>query len=103
MSAHLSSLKRGIKRGAKVDLNSIIGYAGNTGDPGIPVGEVHLHQAYYRKPSYNSDGSPYGGAGLQAIYHRYWANESRPTGVYQFAGPQSDTRSTRTKGELIRN
>ena len=104
MSAHLSSLKRGIERGAKVDLNSIIGYAGNTGDPSITVGEVHLHQAYYRKPSYNSGGSPYGGAaGLQAIYHRYWANADHPIGVYQFAWPQSDTRSTRTKGELIRN
>ena len=84
MSAHLSGLASGIRRGARVTYADIIGFAGNTGDPSIPVGEPHLHQAFYRYPSYNSDGSPYGGAGLKVVYHRFWANADHPVGVYKF-------------------
>ena len=79
LSAHLNSLARGIKRGAKVDRHTVIGFAGNTGGA-IPVGQPHLHQAYYRYPSYDSDGSPYGGAGLQVIRQHVF----RDDGVYRF-------------------
>ena len=44
-------------------------------------GVPHLHQAYYRYPHYNRDGSPYGGAGLQVVYHRYVGTGP---GVYKF-------------------
>ncbi len=79
LSAHLNSLARGIKRGAKVDRHTVIGFAGNTGGA-IPLGQPHLHQAYYRYPSYDSDGSPYGGAGLQVIRQHVF----RDDGVYRF-------------------
>jgi murein DD-endopeptidase MepM/ murein hydrolase activator NlpD len=50
LSAHLSGLAEGIERGASVTDETIIGYAGDTVDSTIPVGEPHLHQAYYRYP-----------------------------------------------------
>jgi murein DD-endopeptidase MepM/ murein hydrolase activator NlpD len=53
MSAHLSDLAGEIYRGARVTNQTIIGYAGKTGNPSIPVGETHLHQAYYSYPRYN--------------------------------------------------
>ena len=81
LSGHLSGLARGIKRGAKVDRHTVIGFAGSTGGGDIPVGPVHLHQAYYRYPTYTSDGSPYGGAGLQVIRHHYFRGDG---GVYRF-------------------
>jgi murein DD-endopeptidase MepM/ murein hydrolase activator NlpD len=81
LSGHLSGLARGIKRGAKVDRHTVIGFAGNTGGGTIAVGQPHLHQAYYRYPSYNPDGSPYGGAGLQVIRHHYFRGDG---GVYRF-------------------
>jgi murein DD-endopeptidase MepM/ murein hydrolase activator NlpD len=81
LSGHLSDLARGIKRGVKVDRHTVIGFAGKTGGGRIAVGPVHLHQAYYRYPSYNPDGSPYGGAGLQVIRHRYFRGDN---GVYKF-------------------
>jgi hypothetical protein len=81
LSGHLSSLARGIRRGAKVDRHTVIGFAGKTGGGRIPVGPVHLHQAFYRYPSFNRDGSPYGGAGLQVIRHRYFRGDG---GVYTF-------------------
>ena len=71
LSAHLSRIAGGIKPGKTVGRNTVIGYAGNSGDPSIPVGEVHLHQVFYRYPSYNPDGSPYGGAGLGVDRPRY--------------------------------
>ena len=71
LSAHLSSIPSSIRPGKIVYKNTVIGYAGNTGDPSIPVGEVHLHQAFYRYPSYNPDGSPYGGASLKVDRPRY--------------------------------
>jgi murein DD-endopeptidase MepM/ murein hydrolase activator NlpD len=81
LSGHLSGLARGIKRGTNVNRHSVIGFAGKTGGGDIPVGPVHLHQAFYRYPNYNSDGSPYGGAGLQVIRHRYFRGDG---GVYRF-------------------
>ena len=110
MSAHLNSLAAGIYKGKTVYASTVIGYAGNTGDPSIPVGEVHLHQAFYRYPSLRTDGSPYGGRGLQVIYHRYTgcprtaARECgpyRPGGVYAFA-PQRGP-GVRSQGNFISN
>jgi murein DD-endopeptidase MepM/ murein hydrolase activator NlpD len=81
LSGHLSGLARGIKRGAKVDRRTVIGFAGKTGGGRIPVGRVHLHQAYYRYPHFNRDGSPYGGAGLKVVRHHYFCGDN---GVYKF-------------------
>ena len=86
MSAHLSGLAYGIRRGAYVTNRTIIGYAGDTGDASIPVGPPHLHQAFYRYPSYRSDGSPYGGAGLQVVYHRYTGTAARKAGYSYSSG-----------------
>ena len=102
MSAHLPALPSGIRPGARVTDATVIGFAGNTGDPSIPVGEVHLHQAFYRYPKYLADGSPYGGAGLQAVYHHYvgTAAGSGP-GVYKFGWERSST--TKSEGDSISN
>jgi murein DD-endopeptidase MepM/ murein hydrolase activator NlpD len=96
LSAHLNKLANGIRRGTEVDRHTVIGYAGNTGGPDFPVGEPHLHQAYYRYPSYNPDGSPYGGAGLQVIYHHYFR---APGGVYEFGWEKAP--GIMSKGSLI--
>ena len=102
LSAHLSGLAQGIKRGAEVTDETIIGYAGDTGGGDIPVGEPHLHQAYYRYPHYNPDGSPYGGAGLQVIYHHYVGTAAGTgPGVYKFGWEPS--RTTVAKGDWISN
>jgi hypothetical protein len=102
MSAHLSSLAAGIRPGAAVTADTVIGYAGDTGDPSIPVGEVHLHQAFYRYPSFKTDGSPYGGQGLQAIYHNYVGTAAGTgPGVYQFGWSKTTTQLT--KGDRISN
>lgn len=102
MSAHLSGLAQGIKRGARVTDKTIIGYAGDSGDPSIPVGPVHLHQAFYRYPSFLGDGSPYGGAGLQALFHHYVGTAARKSpGTYKFGW--SHTRSQLSKGDFISN
>jgi len=90
MSAHLNGLARGIVRGAQVTDETIIGFAGATGGQGIPVGESHLHQAFYRNPSFvfipgqGNTGPPFGGQGLQVIYHHFLgdARGSGP-GVYK--------------------
>ena len=112
LSAHLSALATGIRPGTRVTSATIIGYAGDTGNPSIPVGTAHLHQGFYRYPygyypgrtGYKPDGSPYGGQGLQVIYHRYTGiGRGVPSGVHQFSWPAYDTSSTRTKGELIGN
>lgn len=102
LSAHLSGLARGIEPGARVTDETIIGYAGDTGGPNIPVGEPHLHQAYYRYPRYNDDGSPYGGAGLQVVFHRYVGTAAGTgPGVYKF-GWKSDSKTV-SKGDWISN
>lgn len=102
MSAHLNGLARGIKRGTRVTDSTIIGYAGDLGDPSIPVGPVHLHQAFYRYPEFLNDGSPYGGAGLQALFHHDvgMAARTRP-GIYKFGW--SHTPSQLSEGDFISN
>jgi murein DD-endopeptidase MepM/ murein hydrolase activator NlpD len=96
LSAHLSALAPGISKGVEVDRHTVIGYAGDTGGPDIPVGRPHLHQAYYRFPSYNPDGSPYGGAGLQVIYHHYYGEGG---GVYRFG--EKKRAGIESKGSVI--
>jgi hypothetical protein len=86
LSGHLSVLAPGIKRGAVVDMHTVIGFAGRTGGGRYPVGPVHLHQAYYRNPTYNPDGSPYGGAGLKVADHRYYRGDN---GVYRYGWVES--------------
>jgi Peptidase family M23 len=86
LSGHLSVLAPGIKRGAVVDRHTVIGFAGRTGGGRYPVGPVHLHQAYYRNPTYNPDGSPYGGAGLKVVDHRYYRGDN---GVYRYGWVES--------------
>jgi Peptidase family M23 len=81
LSGHLSGLAPGIKRGAVVDRHTVIGFAGKTGGNKFPVGSVHLHQAYYRYPTYTPDGSPYGGAGLKVVDHRYYRGDN---GIHRF-------------------
>lgn len=106
VSGHLGGLAAGIKRGAVVNADTIIGFAGNTGDPSVPVGEVHLHQAFYRYPYFKTDGSPYGGRGLQAVYQRYIGRPGvRSGGVYQFVdvATRQSTVAQKTKGEFISN
>lgn len=88
LSAHLNAIPSSIRKGKIVYKNTVIGYAGNTGGD-IPVGEVHLHQAFYRYPKYNPDGSPYGGAGLKVDRPRYSGTAARrlgfgtPTKIYR--------------------
>lgn len=101
ISGHLSALAWGIYPGARVDADTIIGYAGATGGGVIAVGESHLHQAFYRYPSYNPDGSPYGGAGLQVVRHHFVGHAGRPPGVYTF-GWASDA-TTWSQGNWISN
>jgi hypothetical protein len=86
LSGHLSSLAPGIKRGAVVDRNTVIGFAGKTGGGRYPVGPVHLHQAYYRYPQFCQDGSPYGGAGLKVVDHHYYHGDN---GLYRFGWVES--------------
>ena len=102
MSAHLSRLARGIYPGARVTRSKVIGYAGNTGDPSIPVGQIHLHQAFYRVPGLLADGSPYGGQGLQVVYQRYTGTAAGTgRGVYKF-GPSRASGQV-AKGSRISN
>lgn len=80
LSAHLNSIPTSIRKGKTVYKNTVIGRAGNTGGD-IAVGEVHLHTAFYRYPNYNSDGSPYGGAGLRVDRPRYSGTAARRLGL----------------------
>ena len=98
LSAHLDGLAKGIKRGAKVDANTVIGFAGDTGGGNIPVGRVHLHQAFYRYPALNPDGSPYGGRGLQVVRHNYVRKDG---GVYKFGW--ESRRKVLSKGDQASN
>ena len=86
VSGHLSSIAPGIRKGAVVDRHTVIGFAGRTGGGEFPVGPVHLHQAYYRYPTYTPDGSPYGGAGLKVADHRYYRGGN---GLYRFGWVES--------------
>jgi hypothetical protein len=95
-------LADGIHESALVTEQSVIGYAGETGGPNFPVGYPHLHQAFYRKPDYNSDGSPYGGQGLKVVYHNYVGTAAgTEAGLYKFGGER--TRRTLSKGSWISN
>jgi hypothetical protein len=102
LSVHLSGLAWGIERGARVTDETIIGYASDTGGPDIPVGEPHLHQAFYRYPCYNDAGSPYGSGGLRVVFHRYIGTAAGTgPGVYRF-GWGSDSKTV-SKGDWISN
>jgi hypothetical protein len=102
LSAHLSGLAGGIERDTRVTDETVIGYAGDTGGPDIPVGEPHLHQAFYRYPSYNPDASPYGGVGLRVVFHRYVGTAAGTgPGVYNF-GWKSNSKTV-SKGDWISN
>lgn len=102
LSAHLSGIAGGVREGREVTEESIIGYAGATGGPNFPVGYAHLHQAFYRKPDYNPDGSPYGGQGLKVVYHHYVGTAAgKRASVYRF--DWQATRATVSKGSWISN
>jgi hypothetical protein len=102
LSGHLSGLASGIRAGATVTDATIIGYAGATGGGTIPVGEPHLHQAFYRYPRYNPDGAPYGGAGLQVLHHNYVGTAAGTgPGVYRFGWTSSST--VWSQGDWISN
>jgi murein DD-endopeptidase MepM/ murein hydrolase activator NlpD len=98
LSGHLNALRRGLDKGDRVSRKTVIGYAGDSGGPTFPVGPVHLHQAFYRYPSYNPDGSPYGGAGLQVVRHHYVRGDG---GVYRFGWTAKP--GIKSKGSLIKN
>ncbi len=102
LSSHLDGIRKGLRRGDRVTDKTIIGYAGNTDGPSIPAGRVHLHQAFYRKPSFNRDGSPYGGAGLRVKYHHYVGTAAGDNGgIYRFTSEGS--RKGKSKGDWISN
>ena len=108
MSAHLSGLN--VRQGAPVDEDKIIGFAGKTGDPTtIPVGDPHLHQAFYRNPSYIDD-APYGGRGLQVVRHHFVGDAAGDPngGVYTFGRKPTSKKTCRPsivcgKGYFISN
>ena len=79
LQAHMSSLKSGLNRGDRVNRDTIVGFAGQTGGS-VPVGRPHVHQAFYRFPNFTSDGAPYGGAGLQVNRLRYVGTAARRAG-----------------------
>lgn len=71
LTGHFRALRTGLNKGDSVDRDTLLGYAGKSGGGRIPVGTVHFHQAFYRYPKEEQDGSPYGGQGLQIINHYY--------------------------------
>lgn len=96
LSAHLNGIAEGIGRGARVTDSTTIGFAGNTGDPSIPTGRPHLHQAFYRTPSFTASGVPYGGAGLRVDRLRYSHGGG---GVYSYGWKRSP--GIKAKGSLV--
>jgi hypothetical protein len=98
LSGHLDGIRRGLNRGDRVTRKNVIGYAGDTGGPRFPVGPAHLHQAFYRRPDLNPDGSPYGGRGLQVVRHHYVRGDG---GVYGFGWKRH--KGVKAKGSLIKN
>jgi hypothetical protein len=102
LSGHLSRLEKGILAGMQVTDKTIIGRAGDTGGGVIPVGEPHLHQAFYRNPTFHADGSPFGGQGLQVIFHHFVGTAAGTgPGVYKFGWESNST--TWAKGKAISN
>ena len=77
LQAHFRAVKQGLRRGDRVNRNTIVGYAGASGGGNIAVGRTHVHQAYYRYPTMHRDGSPYGGASLQVRRLRYVGTAAR--------------------------
>jgi hypothetical protein len=71
LTGHFRALRSGLNKGDPVDRDTLLGYAGKSGGGRIAVGPVHFHQAFYRYPKEEQDGSPYGGQGLQIINHYY--------------------------------
>ncbi|HEV2734003.1 MAG TPA: M23 family metallopeptidase [Longimicrobiaceae bacterium] len=67
LAAHMNSIS--VSVGQYVDQNTVIGYAGSTGNSSGP----HLHQAFYRFPG-SSAGRPYGGRGVKQTAMRYYRN-----------------------------
>jgi hypothetical protein len=109
MSAHLNGVRSGVRPGASVNEDKIIGFAGNTGDPSIPVGDPHLHQAFYRNPTMVS-GKPHGGRGLQVVRHHFVGTAARDSngGVYTFGRKPTSDKTCRAsvvcgKGYFISN
>jgi murein DD-endopeptidase MepM/ murein hydrolase activator NlpD len=107
MSAHLNGLN--VRKGDRVSDDKIIGFAGNTGAPDIPVGKPHLHQAFYRNPSY-LDGAPRGGQGLQVVRHHFIGTAAGDPngGVYTFGRKRKSDNTCRAsivcgKGYFISN
>ena len=108
LTGHFSALRRGLSKGDRVGRNTVLGYAGKTGGPRIPVGQVHFHQVFYRYPKQNPDGSPYGGQGLQIIRHHYvGAAASRKdirfcSHVYEYGKGQAGLRGLLTRRPDLR-
>ncbi len=103
LSGHLISLAEGIVPGATVTDQDIIGFAGDTGGGNFPVGEPHLHSAFYREPSFTFDDAPFGGQGLQVIfYHFVGTAAGTGPGVAQF-GFESDPPEILSQGDFISN
>ena len=74
LSAHLSGLASGIRKGVRVTDATIIGYGGDSGGPNILTGQPHLHQAYYRYPATTLTGHrtvAWGCAGHLPPLHRH--------------------------------
>ena len=96
MPAHPSGLQDWVRKGASVNEDKIIGFAGNTGDPSIPAGDPYLHQAFYRNPDY-IDGGPYGGEGLQVVRHHFMGTAARDAngGVYTFGRKRKSDNTCR--------
>ena len=109
MSAHLNGLRDWVRKGAPVNEDKIIGFAGNTGDPSIPVGDPHLHQAFYRNPTFVA-GKPHGGRGLKVVRHHFVGTAARDAngGVYTFGRKRKSDDTCRAsivcgKGYFISN
>lgn len=101
-SGHLSGLAPGIRKGARVGKNTVIGYAGNSGSGRVPTGEVHNHQAFYRYPKFTRAGAPYGGRGLQTLYYHYAGTAARDGGGVLKLGWSSNSRQ-KAEGDRISN
>ena len=108
MSAHMSGLN--VRKGASVGKNRIIGFAGKSGAPSVPVGRPHLHQAFYRNPSFLDRGQPYGGRGLKVVRHHFIGTAAGDPngGVYTFGRKRKSDNTCRAsivcgKGYFISN
>jgi murein DD-endopeptidase MepM/ murein hydrolase activator NlpD len=81
LTSHFSALRTGLGKGDRVNRDTVLGYAGKTGGPRIPVGQIHFHQVFYRYPKQNPDGSPYGGQGLKIVRLHYVGTAARRKGT----------------------